>query len=186
MKIKPSDSTSTVRAPQSAPAAKTPAPVETNGWQAKTPARAVAQPATPPTDATVKQAVTQLATAAVSQALIDQKPAHPMLEKFGKDLGLGLGVLVTEALALVPSWNTKVVDANGKPVASVEGAERIGNHDILKRHQEVVGPQIAALVDKMHPGALRDLLDGLAKGATAAPGTSYRLEAELSDRLHGR
>jgi len=88
MKIKPSDSTSAVRAPQTAPAAKTPAPVETNGWQAKAPTRAAAPVATPPSDATVKQAVTQLAHAAVSQALIEEKPAHPMLEKFGKDLGL--------------------------------------------------------------------------------------------------
>lgn len=190
MKLKATDSTSATRATQRAEPTAQPQPAkETQGWQARAGTRPVAQPATPPSDATVKQAVTQLATAAVSQALLtphEEPSKHPLLEKFGKDLGLGLGVVVTEALALLPKWNAPVLDANGAPVAHVEGADRLGNHDILKRHQEVVGPQIAALVDKMEPGALRDLLDGLAKGASQAPGVSYRLEAMISDRLHGR
>ena len=138
---------------------------------------------------TIRGTLTPLATAAVSQALTtphEEPSKHPLLEKFGKDLGLGLGVVVTEALALLPKWNAPVLDANGAPVAHVEGADRVGDHDILKRHQEVVGPQIAALVDKMAPGALRELLDGLAKGASQAPGASYRLEAMISDRLLGR
>jgi hypothetical protein len=63
----------------------------------------------------------------------------------------------------------------------VPGADRQGDHPLLKRHQEVVGPQIAALVATLEPGAVRDLLDGLARGATAAPGTSYRLEASAAD-----
>jgi hypothetical protein len=111
---------------------------------------------------------------------------HPLLEKFGEKLGMGLGVIVTEALALVPSWNQPVLDKQGKPVASVAGAQRIGNHDLLKRHQEVVGPQVTALVEKLPAGTLHDLLEGLGKGATAAPGASYRLEAAVSDRIHKR
>jgi hypothetical protein len=116
----------------------------------------------------------------------DAAPAHPLLTKAGQDLGLALGVGVTEGLSLVPSWNQPVLDANGKPVASVPGAERIGDHDILKRHEEVVGPQLAALDQKLPPGALHDFIGGLATGATAAPGTSYRLEAHLSDALDGK
>jgi hypothetical protein len=112
-------------------------------------------------------------------------PAHPWLAKAGQGLGLGLGVAVTEGLSLVPSWNKPVLDAQGKPVASVPGAERIGDHDILKRHQEVVGPQLAALDSKIAPGALHDFVGGLAAGATEAPGASYRLEAHLSDALGG-
>jgi hypothetical protein len=106
---------------------------------------------------------------------------HPALARFGEHLGLGLGVIVTEALALVPKWNKPVVDAQGKQVTSIPGAERVGDHAILARHQEVVGPKVTALVAKMPVGAVRDLLAGLGRGATQAPGTSYRLEAALSD-----
>ena len=121
------------------------------------------------------------ATAAVSTAIAAKQPDHPVLEKFGKDLGVGLGVVVTEALALSKSWNAPLKDANGKPVQSVPGATRIGDHDLRKRHEEVVGPQINALVAKMKPGAIHDLLQGLGQGATEAPGDSYRLEAAVSD-----
>lgn len=113
-------------------------------------------------------------------------PAHPLLARAGEGLGLALGVGVTEGLALLPKWNQPVVDAGGKPVASVPGAERIGNHNILKRHQEVVGPQLAALDQKIAPGALHDFVGGLATGASEAPGTSYRLEAHLADALGGK
>ena len=82
-------------------------------------------------------------------------PAHPLLAKLGQGLRLTLGVGVTEGLALLPSWNQPVLDAQGKPVTSVPGAERIDDHDILKRHQEVVGPQLAALDAKIAPGAQR-------------------------------
>lgn len=193
MKIKPNAPAAPATKPQSAtpPVGQPPEAPTAKGWQASAGRRPSVQstPPTPPSEATARQAVTQLATAAVSQVLLSQPAGnvdgtHPLLERFGKDLGLGLGVLVTEALAAVPSWNTPVLDAGGKPVASVEGAERIGNHDILKRHQEVLGPKIAALVAKLAPGAVHDLLDGLAKGASAAPGTSYRLEAKLADLLH--
>ena len=111
--------------------------------------------------------------------------AHPWLAHMGKDLGLGLGVAVTEGLGLLPSWNQPVLDAGGKPVASVPGVQRIGDHDILKRHQEVVGPQLTAVDAKIAPGALHDFVGGLASGATQAPGASYRLEAHIADALHG-
>lgn len=67
---------------------------------------------------------------------------HPLLSRFGEHLGMTLGVIITEALALKPSWNTPVLDAKGTPVKSIPGADRIGEHDLLKRHQEVVGPKI--------------------------------------------
>ncbi len=107
--------------------------------------------------------------------------AHPLAEQAGEKLGVGLGVIVTEALAAVPNWNQPVLDDKGQPVASVHGAERIGDHDILKRHEEVVGPKVAALVDKIPPGAIHDFVAGFGAGATAAPGDSYRLEARIMD-----
>ncbi len=147
-----------------------------------------------PPAAASRQRLSGLATEAVANTIAAHAgtPAaavpskHPMLEKFGEALGMGLGVIVTEALAAVPSWNKPVLDAQGKPVASVEGANRVGNHDILKRHQEVVGPQVTALVARLSPGMVHDLLEGLGKGATAAPGESYRLEAAASDLIHQR
>ena len=135
-----------------------------------------------------RQALTRIATEAAAKAAAQGgavTAGHPLLERFGESLGMGLGVVVTEALALVPSWNKPVLDENGKPVMSVEGASRIGDHDILKRHEEVVGPKVAALVEKLSPGAVHDLLEGLGKGATAAPGTSYRIEASVADALAG-
>ncbi len=109
--------------------------------------------------------------------------AHPMAEQAGEKLGVGLGVIVTEALALVPSWNQPVLDDKGQPVQSVPGAERIGDHDIKKRHEEVVGPKVTALVDQIPPGAIHDFVAGFGAGATAGPGDSYRLEAGLMDLL---
>ncbi|MBL9039081.1 MAG: hypothetical protein JNG84_11235 [Archangium sp.] len=135
---------------------------------------------------TPRAATVKLATSAVVDVLTTAtafKPStkHPFLERFGETLGLGLGLIVTEALAAVPSWNTPVLDAKGKPVAEVAGAKRVGTHAIRKRHEEFVGPKVAALVEKMPPSALRDILDGFAQGATAAPGTSYRLESAFDD-----
>ena len=101
----------------------------------------------------------------------------------GHAVGVALGVIVTEALAAVPSWNQPVVDANGAQVEEVPGAKRIGNHPILKRHEEVVGPKIAAAVERMSPGVIHDLLEGVGIGATEAPGDSYRLEAHLEDLI---
>lgn len=141
-------------------------------------------------DAKGRKKLSTMAThAAVSVIASHQGPPkeaakHPLLARFGEKLGLGLGVIVTEALALAPKWNKPVLDAQGKPVASVPGAERIGQHEILARHQEVVGPKVTALVEKLAPGAIHDLLAGFGKGATAAPGASYRLEAAISDMFH--
>jgi hypothetical protein len=131
------------------------------------------------TEARLKLA--SLATDATKQAIAAKAPDHPLLEKFGESLGMGLGVIVTEALAASKTWNAPVLNKKGQPVKSVEGAKRIGNHDIKKRHEEVVGPKITALVAKMKPGVVHDLLEGMGKGATAAPGTSYRMEAAVSD-----
>lgn len=138
-----------------------------------------------------RQSLTNLATQAAAKAVAAHASTpnatvtgkHPLLEGFGESLGMGLGVVVTEALRLVPSWNKPVLDAQGKPVTDVAGAHRIGNHDILKRHEEVVGPKVTALVARMPPGAIHDLLEGLGKGATAAPGTTYRLEAAFADKF---
>lgn len=143
---------------------------------AKTPS--TVSPKTPDIQAARKQ-LTSLATQATAQAIVEKKPDYPVLEKFGEGLGLSLGVIVTEALAVSKSWNAPVLDTKGKPVKSVPGATRIGDYDIKKRHEEVVGPKIEALVAKMKPGMVHDLLDGMGKGATEAPGASYRLEAKL-------
>jgi hypothetical protein len=136
-----------------------------------------------PSIAQARKSLSTLAAAAVHDAIAAKAPSHPILERFGQALGLGLGVVVTEALGLSRGWSAPLRDASGKPVAHIDGATRIGDHDLEKRHQEVVGPQIAALVAKLPPGAVHDLLDGLAQGATAAPGTSYRFEAALADLL---
>jgi hypothetical protein len=140
-----------------------------------------------------RRSLTALATTAaakvmVAQAATPQVPVtaqHPLLKGFGDALGMGLGVAVTEALRLVPSWNTPVLGANGQPAQQIPGATRIGNNDILKRNEEVVGPQIAALVAKVPAGALHDLLAGVAAGATAAPGTTYRIDSALKDAFEG-
>ena len=187
MKIKPQTQAQQVGLPQRAPAKKAAPPAvaaqASKTWKpgGTTGAGASLHAA--------KKALTGFATQAAAKAIASAPTGpvthkHPLLEKFGEKLGMGLGVIVTEALALVPSWNKPVLDAKGKPVASVEGAERVGNHNILKRHEEVVGPKVKALVEKLAPGAIHDLLEGLGKGASAAPGTSYRLEAAFSDMLH--
>lgn len=140
-----------------------------------------------PREARNKMKLTTMATHAAVSVIASHQGApkeaakHPLLAKFGEKLGLGLGVIVTEALALAPKWNKPVLDAQGKPVTSIPGAERVGQHEILTRHQEVVGPKVTALVEKMRPGAIHDLLAGIGKGATEAPGASYRLEAKIAD-----
>jgi len=160
------------------------------------------QPAKPVTAAEPKAVTAErnqlsaLATTAAAKTIVSQSQSatpqapvtvqHPLLKQFGDALGMGLGVVVTEALRAIPSWNAPVLGADGKPVADVAGATRIGNHDILKRHEEVVGPQVAALVQKMPPGAVHDLLAGFAEGATAAPGTTYRLESKIEDTFEGK
>lgn len=134
---------------------------------------------------TAKEKLTAAATNAATEAAVQGDFQSPLLEKFGEHLGLALGVIVTEALALSKDWNAPLEGPNGKPVEHVEGADRVGNHALRKRHQEVVGPKIEKLVETMKPGVIHELLEGLARGASAAPGTSYRIEAAVSDWLHG-
>lgn len=138
-----------------------------------------------------KKLSTLATSAAVSVIASHQGPAkeaskHPLLERFGEKLGKGLGIIVTEALSVLPKWNKPVLDDQGKPVKSIPGADRVGKHDLLTRHQEVVGPKVTALVDKMAPGVIHDLLAGFGKGATEAPGASYRIESAIADMFHKR
>jgi hypothetical protein len=114
------------------------------------------------------------------------KVEHPVAERLGEAIGLGLGVVVTEGLRLVPGWNRPVVGSDGKPVACVPGAERRGDYAIRKRHEEVVGPAVTRHAEKMKPGILHDLVAGFGIGATQAPGASYRLDARIDDFLHPR
>ncbi len=180
MKVK-ANAAPRVSTPRAEKKAKTAAPAQTSkAWKAEGSAAA-----------SKKKLSTMATHAAVSVIASHQGPAHeaskhPLLERFGQHLGLGLGVIVTEALSVLPKWNKPVLDAQGKPAASIPGAARVGNHDLLTRHQEVVGPKVTALVEKMRPGAIHDLLQGLGKGATEAPGASYRLESAISDMFHKR
>jgi hypothetical protein len=81
-----------------------------------------------------------------------------LLHGAGEAVGFGAGVAVTGALVAVPGWNAQVP---GKPA----GFE--------KRHESVVGPQIAGYADKLHAGPLRDFVSGVGAGATAAPPWSF-------------
>jgi hypothetical protein len=180
MKVKASATPKTAAPRAPAKKAKTEAPAETSkAWKAESNGAAASKKklSTIATDS----AVTVMAQHEGPVKTPEETAKHPLLARFGEHLGLGLGVIVTEGLALLPKWNKPVLDANGKPVASVPGAERIGNHDILARHQEVVGPKITAFVEKMKPGLVHDVLAGLGKGATEAPGASYRLESKIAD-----
>ena len=192
MKIKPQSKPAPVSVPAKQAAKPPPAAAAptaaSKGWQ---PVSADAAKSTPAALHAARKELTGHATTAVHQTIAEAPPSpvthkHPLLERFGETLGMGLGVIVTEALALVPSWNKPVLDPAGKPVTHVEGADRVGNHDIRKRHEELVGPKVTALVNTLHPGLLHDLLEGLGKGATEAPGASYRLEAAVSDLIHNR
>jgi hypothetical protein len=132
-----------------------------------------------------KKTVSGAATTAVATAVVehtDARPAHqhPALERFGAMMGLGLGVIVTEALVFSKEWKARLVDPQGREVEHIPGADKIGDFDLRKRHEQFVGPKITALVDKLPPGMIHDLVAGLGKGATDAPGASYRLEAGIA------
>jgi hypothetical protein len=77
----------------------------------------------------------------------------------GEAVGFGAGVAVTGALGFVPGWNKQVP---GQP----EGFQ--------KRHESVVGPQVASYANKLPDGAWKQFTTGVAEGATAAPGWSFR------------
>lgn len=140
--------------------------------------------AAPPTQAAPRQEPAAKGWTPQAAQARAPKSAHPLMEKLGEALGLGLGVTVTEGLRLVPGWDKKVVDPGGKPVASVPGASREGDYAIRKRHEEVVGPQLTAKADEIKPGMLHDLVAGLGVGATEAPGVTYRLDAKIDHALH--
>ncbi len=134
-----------------------------------------------------RNALTSLATEAATAAALEHSPgaavtgSHPLLQGFGEVVGTAIGVIVTEALALNPIWNAPLLDAQGQPVQRIEGADRIGDHRLRKRHQKVLGPKITAYVKTLPPGVVHDLLQGLGDGASKAPGKSYRLEVAIAD-----
>ena len=164
-------SASQVRAPATKQAPARPdqaaSAAPTKGWAAKAP-----------------NSAQKLAAAQAAGADATAKHHHPLLEKVGKAVGLGLGVAVTEGLRLVPGWDKPVLDRAGKPVAAVPGATREGNYEIRKRHEEVIGPQVAEKATHIKPGMLHDLVAGLGEGASEAPGASYRIDARLDHALH--
>ncbi|MCC6810149.1 MAG: hypothetical protein IT381_22150 [Deltaproteobacteria bacterium] len=91
--------------------------------------------------------------------------------------GLFVGEAVTLALSLVPPWNKPVVDARGAEVSAVPGAVRAdAAHPILARHEQVVGPQITDFAKTLSHGFWHDLVDAFGRGASDAPGATYRLE----------
>lgn len=113
----------------------------------------------------------------------DREEDDSFLNNLGEGIGMGAGVLVTELLAFVPGWNDELKNEDGSDVQAVEGAERIGEHELEKRHQQVVGPQIAERAAELEPGMWKDFLTGVGEGATDAPGASYRLEAGILEHL---
>jgi hypothetical protein len=82
-----------------------------------------------------------------------------IVHEAGEALGFGAGVAVTGALGFVPSWSQQVP---GQP----EGFQ--------KRHESVVGPQVATYASGLAAGPWKDFTSGVATGATAAPGWSFR------------
>ena len=102
--------------------------------------------------------------------------------KLAETAGLTAGVAVTIALRLSRKWNEPIID-QGEPAQHIPGADRIGDHALRKRHQPVVGPLISARAEQMPNGVLQNLVASFGAGATDAPGTSYRLESALEDRL---
>jgi len=105
------------------------------------------------------------------------------VSKLGEAAGLVAGVAVTIALRSSHKWNEPIL-VDDKPVDQIPGANRIGNHTIRRRHKEVVGPKVSAHAERLEAGLLRELVSGFGIGATEAPGTAYRLEVKVEDRLH--
>nr|UXE44839.1 hypothetical protein Hi04_10k_c3807_00004 [uncultured bacterium] len=105
---------------------------------------------------------------------------HPVINGIGRAVGLGLGIAVTEAIAVIPSQNKKLVDAAGKPVTHIEGADRIGDHPLRQRHIEVVGPQVTKFAARLRAGVAHDFFEGMGAGATRAPGKSYEIEVAFA------
>ncbi len=129
--------------------------------------------------------VRQVLTQAVASALADPHLAgarHPALQRFGARLGLALGVIVTETLAVLPAANRRLTTPSGAPTPAIWGAQRIDGHDLRARHEAIIGPKILKLIDRLPPSALRELVAAFGAGASVAPGASYRLEAGGSSK----
>lgn len=124
-----------------------------------------------------------------TNAPLARRSQPSMAREIGRELGLVAGVAVTKALRAVPSWNRPVLDASGREVWHIPGANRFDTYPLKRRHQEVVGPKINTVADGMKPSRMRDFVKGFAQGATEAPGTTYRREvrfAEFFRRLFAR
>lgn len=163
------------------PAAPASAKLETSSGS--TAGSSASATATSPSDGQTATGASSFQTTPVRPATTPSAPAsaHPLASRLGETLGMGLGLVVTEALSFSKDWNAPLRDATGQPVQSVPGAQRQGDHDILKRHQEVVGPKVSAFAEQLPEGWLHDFVQGLGQGATEAPGTAYRLEANWAD-----
>jgi hypothetical protein len=138
-----------------------------------------------PTTSAPSQEVTGVGNQATLSDLDADTPEWEFLHAVGEGFGMGAGVLVTELLALLPSWREPVLDEQGQPAQSVPGADRIGDYDIQKRHTQVVGPQLESYAEGLEEGWFKDLVDGVGEGATDAPGTSYRLESAVGGLFSG-
>ena len=90
---------------------------------------------------------------------LSQVSGGGVLRSAGEAFGFGAGVAVTAGLALSSKWSQQVP---GQP----DGFQ--------KRHESVLGPRIARSAEGMSAGPLKELVGGVADGATAAPGWSYR------------
>ncbi len=153
-------------------------PAVVSGWQTK------------PKDPTVKKFVAT-ATKAVGDMvenyyknLPNAPDTSPLIEKFGEKVGKALAVIGTAALAALPKANAPLKDAKGDNVASAPGVKQIGTASIRVRHQALIGPKILDYAQKMKPGVLHDLVEGLGRGVVKGPGAEYRIEAGVRNRLN--
>jgi hypothetical protein len=101
--------------------------------------------------------------------------ATEVIDEVGYTGGLLVGEAVTVALRFLPSWSKPVVDEAGKPVLQVPGASQVGDRPIEERHKQLVGPMITEFASTLSHGYLRDALEAFGRGATDAPGETYRL-----------
>ena len=108
-------------------------------------------------------------------------PRYPLLSKMGEAAGIVAGVLVTLVLRLSPKWSKPA-----KPGESATDGRPSKRFEFQARHEPVVGPRVSERASTMPPGMMRDLVNGFAQGATAAPGLTYELEVRLDKLLQGK
>ena len=142
-----------------------------------------AHTAAPASEAPSPEGSNPAAIEALKSAAVEEEADPSFLHSLGEALGLGAGFLVAEVLALVPGWNEDLRGEDGAPITEIPGATQIGDHELEKRHQQVVGPAISGYAEKLDPGMWRDFVAGVGEGATDAPGATYRFEAGVSDHL---